>query len=303
MQRFALATLLFLLPSTVYAQGAGCQYLGPYPWKEGGCLVAKDLNSAIASRNPLLNVGTKPHNWVAGFHNGEAVFTQPTFSDITGNLTTGQIPPPSISNLGGVFPYTSPGYQFIYSLDTTGKFASRQPSYLDISGVAAPQQVPFPTTGTIGGVKSKAAVAGTYISGIDNNGNPLTGDLASLSTNVSTTGDISLVGGLYGKSNKTATYPASAASPGWAITSNFVSGNGAANLWNTYTTGKGFTFYQMTGASAATLVFGVSDDAATLATTNMSIYANRTGGKALSNVTLGAADGCGVGFRCMRVPN
>ncbi len=161
---------------------AQCQYLGGYPWKTGGCLVADDLNNAIAGRNPFLNFSTVPHKWVSGFKNGEPILTQPSYSDLAGS-PIGQIPPPSSGNLGGVYPYTAPANQFLYSLTPQGEFASRQPNFLDLSGVAAPAQVPYPTENTIGGVKAFTAPAGSFLTGVTTSGDyateaytiPLTG--------------------------------------------------------------------------------------------------------------------------------
>lgn len=153
---------------------AQCQYLGGYPWKTGGCLVADDLNNAIAGRNPFLNFSTVPHKWVSGFKNGEPILTQPSYSDLIGT-PIGQISPPSSDDLGGVYSFTAPANQFLYSLNPRGEFASRQPNFLDLSGVAAPTQIPFPTESTIGGVKAFTAPTGLFVTGITPTGDYTTG--------------------------------------------------------------------------------------------------------------------------------
>lgn len=167
MKYIALVLALSLLPATAFAQSSGCQYLGGYPWQTGGCLVAKDLNDAIAGRNPLLNFGAKPHSWISSFNNGEPVLTQPSFADLSGTLPPSMIPPSSATSPGGVYSYTSPASQFMYVLDGTGHFVSRQPSFLDVAGVAAPTQLPFPAPASIGGVKSYSAPAGQFLTGVD----------------------------------------------------------------------------------------------------------------------------------------
>jgi hypothetical protein len=160
--------LLMLFSHEAYSQG--CQYMGGYPWQTGGCLVANDLNNAIAGRNPLLNTPSVPNKWVSYFKNGEAVTTQPKFSDIAGTLPPDSVPLASALSPGGVFAYTSPASQFFYALDGTGHFVSRQASFLDIAGVVAPTQIPFPSNTGIGGVKSYTAPAGQYLTGVSTDG-------------------------------------------------------------------------------------------------------------------------------------
>lgn len=63
------------------------------------------------------------------------------------------------------------------------------------------------------------------------------------------------VNALNGANNISGVYP-SVANTSWTITDNFTSGGGEVDFWNRQTAGspKGFNFYQMTGAGAATLM-------------------------------------------------
>jgi hypothetical protein len=67
-----LSPLLSLgIVQSVYAQ---CTYMGGYPFKDGGCLIAKDLNAAIAGRNPLLDYPVRTGQAIVGFDGGVPVF-------------------------------------------------------------------------------------------------------------------------------------------------------------------------------------------------------------------------------------
>jgi hypothetical protein len=178
MHRVLAALVLALLSGSAWGQG--CTYYGGYPWRQGGCLVANDINAAIDSRNPLLNLAPVKGRWVNGFDNGVPQTAQPSFGDLGGALVPGQIPPASAGTLGGVFSYSSPGSQFLFSLDSNGRFASRQPSFLDIAGIIAPTQLPAPTATNLGGVKSKPAVATQFFTALDTTGAFATGTVDTL---------------------------------------------------------------------------------------------------------------------------
>jgi hypothetical protein len=61
------ALLLLALPG---AASAACTNAGGYPWANGDCLYAEDLNAAIAAANPLLNLTTQAGKFVSGFTSG-----------------------------------------------------------------------------------------------------------------------------------------------------------------------------------------------------------------------------------------
>lgn len=154
---------MVLVSSVGWAQ---CTYMGGYPWRSGGCLIAEDLNAAIDGRNPLLNVPAKQHHFITGFNSGVPLFGQPSFADLTGTLSPNQIPPPGPNSLGGVFSYVAPGGQFVYGITPEGKPISRVVTYGDLGGGSLPP----PSSTTLGGVKSSTAPANNFSTGVDATG-------------------------------------------------------------------------------------------------------------------------------------
>ena len=159
-----------LLLSSQTAQ-AQCQYLGGYPWKEGGCLVSKDLNDAIAGRNPLLNVPPKTSEFAYGFDNGMPLYRRPSFKDLSGTLEPVQIPRPTTTSFGGVLSYISPGSQVLYGITNAGQPVSRQLSLGELTGSISPEQIPKPTATTLGGVLAEPVTPTWFLTGLDTNGN------------------------------------------------------------------------------------------------------------------------------------
>lgn len=103
------------------------------------------------------------------------------------------------------------------------------------------------------------------------------------------------------------TYPVSTAGSGWARTANFSAANAEIIDWNTRdanVTGESFEWRQKSGASASNVLMQLNGRANVLATTVFKLRVNNTaGGENLTDVTLGAADSGGVGFRALRVAN
>src|SRR3954451_4424882 len=109
------ALALCAYTNSTYAQ---CSYMGGYPWKDGGCLIAKDLNAAIAGRNPLLDYPERPGQSVLGFMAGVPIFGAPPAATV---------PFPTPTTLGGVKSFTAPSGQFLTGVTDTGDYTTGAP--------------------------------------------------------------------------------------------------------------------------------------------------------------------------------
>lgn len=72
--------------------------------------------------------------WAKSAAAGVTTCTQPAFSNISGQIATGQlIPPPSTALLGAVKAYSAPSSQWVKGVDTTGSWSASQPAASDLS--------------------------------------------------------------------------------------------------------------------------------------------------------------------------
>jgi hypothetical protein len=67
--------LAFFGAAPWHQASAACTNAGGYPWANGDCLYAEDLNAAIAGANPLLSLTTQAGKFVTGFTSGVPVLT------------------------------------------------------------------------------------------------------------------------------------------------------------------------------------------------------------------------------------
>lgn len=133
------------------------------------------------------------------------------FSDIGGTAATGQLPLPTLTNIGAIKALAAVAHKFLTSIGTdgipvaaqpaysdltgtpqlpitlsasasnwirsydalTGLFTKSQPAFSDISGTVAAAQLPTPTAALLGGVKSLAAVVHNFLTSIGTDGVPV----------------------------------------------------------------------------------------------------------------------------------
>jgi hypothetical protein len=96
--------------------------------------------------------------------NGPVTVGQPAFSDISGTIAPGQIPPPTAATLGGVFSKAAATSQFVTQIGTDGSISTAQPSVADISGgVALTRTNDTNVTLTLGGSPTTALLAATSV--------------------------------------------------------------------------------------------------------------------------------------------
>jgi hypothetical protein len=96
--------------------------------------------------------------------NGPVTVGQLSFSDISGTIGPVQIPPPTVSTLGGVFSKAATTSQFVTQIGTDGSISTAQPSVTDISGGAALTRTnDTNVTLTLGGSPTTALLAATSI--------------------------------------------------------------------------------------------------------------------------------------------
>lgn len=96
--------------------------------------------------------------------NGPVTVGQLSFSDISGTIGPVQIPPPTVSTLGGVFSKAATTSQFLTQIGTDGSVSTAQPSVTDISGAAALTRTnDTNVTLTLGGSPTAALLAATSL--------------------------------------------------------------------------------------------------------------------------------------------
>lgn len=96
--------------------------------------------------------------------NGPVTVSQLTFSDISGTIGPIQIPPPTVSTLGGVFSKAATANQFLTQIGTDGSVSAARPSVSDISGAAALTRTSDTNVVlTLGGTPATALLAATSI--------------------------------------------------------------------------------------------------------------------------------------------
>lgn len=144
------------------------------------------------------------HQFLTGM-NSLGVFSsaQPSFTDISGVIGSGQLPNPSATTLGGVKSLAAVSHQFLTSIGTNGLPVAAQPAASDLSN------------GTTGSGAVVLAASPT-LSGTTNTGNLIvnpsaTGSGAALTVGgtSSTTGGISIfIGALGSQTERAAIYPA-----------------------------------------------------------------------------------------------
>jgi len=143
---------------------------------------------------------------------------------------------------------------------------------------------------------SQATITGAAFVGAGGN-SIISGAGEGIFQKITSHGQVS-VGGVLG----VGVYPAIPAASTFAISASFL-GNEVVQ-WNQLVGGQGIYFRQKTGASSSVVMGAFLPDAPVLGNTALMVYVNNTtGGKNEVNVSLGAPDSGGAGYRVMRVPN
>ncbi|HEY0341121.1 MAG TPA: hypothetical protein VGC34_09970, partial [Steroidobacteraceae bacterium] len=78
-----------------------------------------------------------------------------------------EMPPPTVSALGGAMATGTTAHNFLTKLTTAGTFGIAQPAFNDISGTIAASQLVPPTVSTLGGVEATVAVSHNFLTSIN----------------------------------------------------------------------------------------------------------------------------------------
>ena len=132
--------------------------------------VLKDIAAAQASLYYLVSTCTA-NQWVNGFAlTGAPTCARPSFSNLSGSISAGQMIAPGVGTLGGVYSSAAGSNQFATGIDTAGAVTYAQPSFSNLSGTIAAAQLIAPGASTFGAVKSSSAPANQFATGIDTSG-------------------------------------------------------------------------------------------------------------------------------------
>lgn len=130
----------------------------------------KDIAAAQTSLYYLVST-CAANQWVNGFSvTGAPTCTRPSFSNLSGSISAGQMIAPGVGTLGGVYSSSAGSNQFATGIDTTGAVAYAQPSFSNLSGTIGAAQLIAPGASTFGAVKSSSAPANQFANGINTSG-------------------------------------------------------------------------------------------------------------------------------------
>jgi len=130
----------------------------------------KDIAAAQTSLYYLVST-CAANQWVNGFAvTGAPTCTRPSFSNLSGSISAGQMIAPGVGTLGGVYSSSAGSNQFATGIDTTGAVAYAQPSFSNLSGTIGAAQLIAPGASTFGAVKSSSSPANQFANGINTSG-------------------------------------------------------------------------------------------------------------------------------------
>jgi hypothetical protein len=149
------------------------------PMTTGGDIVYGSVGG-VATR--LAANATATNKYLQSVSSGNPLWSQVSFSDLSGTATGAQLPAPTASTLGGVQSFASASNAFLTGLTTSGVLISAQPAFSNLSGSATCAQEPALT----GDATTSAGSCATTVAKING---------ATLGTTTATSGNLLVAGG------------------------------------------------------------------------------------------------------------
>ncbi|VVC05613.1 Uncharacterised protein [uncultured archaeon] len=114
--------------------------------------IANGVISTTGNIISPVNIGPIQNEWINSYDalTGEFTLAQPSYSNISGTISSGSLPTPTQSSRGGIYSSPTVGNNFVYAIASNGVPLFSQPVFANIGGQANVAQIPIATANSLG---------------------------------------------------------------------------------------------------------------------------------------------------------